>query len=344
MIFTTYGSIAAPLGVSSGVSSGISSDMTVGAVHQSKGETFARNNTISVAYAKNKGDMVGAGEILSTGKNSSMTVKFMDSTIMTLGSDAEVEVDELVFDPKGNAKDNHIIISLAQGTYYYVSGKIKKENVTILTPTAAIGIRGTELAISVDRDGATSVGVVKGAAIMRARRRDSDRDRSYDGGVYIDLGSTGRIEKSGKISKPFGGVDLTGDEEIDRKIPGVAEWLDHDEEHEGEELASNEHNIESDDDDDDDHSLRGEKYDDENHEVKDEEEDHDKDYDTAENERSRSDDDDDGDDSDNDDSDDDSDNDDSDDGDNDDSDDDGDDDREQRHSERESRDSDHKDS
>ncbi|MCK5167854.1 MAG: FecR domain-containing protein, partial [Rhodospirillaceae bacterium] len=140
MIFTTFVAAAAPLGASPSVSPSIYSDTTIGAVHQSKGKTFARSNTISVAYAKNKGDMVGAGEILSTGKNSSMTVKFMDSTIMTLGSDAEVEVDELVFNPNGKAKDNHIVISLAEGTYYYVSGKIKKENVTILTPTATIGI------------------------------------------------------------------------------------------------------------------------------------------------------------------------------------------------------------
>lgn len=227
--FASIAATAAPLGVS------------IGAVRQTVGETFARG-AVGVNYEKNTGDLVGAGEILSTGKNSSMTVHFMDATTMTLGSEAEVAVDELVYDPDGNQNDNSLVISLAQGTYYYASGNIKKENITILTPTATIGIRGTELAIKIDSDGATSVGVIKGAAIMRARNHDSEGDRANarasGRSIYINIGSTGRIEKSGELSTPFGGIDLTGDDEVDRKIPGVAEWIDHEEIKESE-LAHN---------------------------------------------------------------------------------------------------------
>ena len=230
-IFASIAATAAPLGAS------------IGSVHESIGETFA-SRVVGVNYEKNVGDLVGAGEVLSTGKNSSMTVKFMDATTMTLGSNAEVEIDELVYDPDANANDNSLIISLSQGTYYYASGHIKKENITILTPTATIGIRGTELAIKIDSDGATSVGVIKGAAIMRARNRDRDTDRASNTttgrSVFIDIGSTGRIEKSGELSTPFGGIDLTGDDEVDRKIPGVASWIDN-EDSDGVEIASRDH-------------------------------------------------------------------------------------------------------
>ena len=247
-IFASFAATAMPLGVA------------IGSVHESVGETFAKR-AVGVVYEKNAGDLVGAGEILATGKNSSMTVQFMDATTMTLGSEAEVTVDELIYDPDGNKNDNSLVISLAQGTYYYASGHIKKENITILTPTATIGIRGTELAIKIDSDGTTSVGVVKGAAIMRARnkerRMDRANERSSKPTVFIDVGSTGKIEKDGELSTPFGGIDLTGDDEVDRKIPGVAGWIDSEDRDEVE-LASNEHGHDQEIDD-----HRGGEFDDE---------------------------------------------------------------------------------
>ena len=225
---------AAPLGV------------PVGAVDKVQGQTFARN-AIGVSYSKAEGDLVGAGEVLSTGRNSAMTVQFEDSTLLTLGANAEVEVDELVYNPTGKSDDNHIVISLSKGTYYYVSGKIKKENVTILTPTATIGIRGTELAIRVEETGSTSVSVVKGAAIMRTRFKKENNKHSDE--IFIDVGSTGKISKKGNVSKPFQGIDLTGDENVDRKIPGVAEWLDHEKE-EGEDDSKHAFDEEDDERDD----------------------------------------------------------------------------------------------
>ncbi|MDH3335751.1 MAG: FecR domain-containing protein, partial [Rhodospirillaceae bacterium] len=252
-VFLSVSATAMPLGTS------------IGSVSESIGETFAMR-AVGVVYKKNIGDFVGAGEVLATGKSSSMTVQFMDATTMTLGSEAEVTIDELIYDPDGNKNDNSLVISLAQGTYYYASGNIKKENITILTPTATIGIRGTELAIKIDGDGATSVGVVKGAAIMRARNRDRliDRsnERSNDNAVFIDTGSTGRIEKSGEMSAPFGGIDLTGDDGVDRKIPGVAEWIDS-EDFDEIELASNDNGRDGEIDD----HLSGERDDEQQDEV-----------------------------------------------------------------------------
>lgn len=171
-------------------------------------------------YDKLGGDLVSMDEVVATGTNSAMTMHFIDKTTMTLGENAELTIDEMVYNPENDENDT-VTIRLGKGSFYFVSGLVAKEKVTIITPTASIGIRGTELVIDVAEDGSTSVGVAKGHAFLRSKKKGG---RS----VEVEVGNTARINNKGKISDPFPGIDLTGEEDVDRKIPGVAEWLDED--------------------------------------------------------------------------------------------------------------------
>ncbi|HEY9163615.1 MAG TPA: FecR domain-containing protein [Magnetovibrio sp.] len=170
-------------------------------------------------YDKLGGDLLVMDEVVATDVNSAMTMRFIDNTTMTLGPEAEITIDEMVYNPEDGDNDA-VTFRLGKGSFYFVSGLVAKNKVTIITPTATIGIRGTELIIDVDEGGATAVGVAKGHAFIR----------SNNGGraVEVEVGNTARTNKNGVVGKPFPGIDLTGDEEVDRKIPGVSEWLDED--------------------------------------------------------------------------------------------------------------------
>jgi hypothetical protein len=192
---------------------------SVGEIQDVKGRGWGIS-ALGEKYDKLGGDLVVMDEVVATGFNSAMTLRFIDKTTMTLGPNAEITIDQMVYNPDDGDNDA-VTLRLGKGSFYFVSGLVAKNKVTILTPTATIGIRGTELVIDVDADGSTSVGVAKGHAFMRSTR---------DGrSVEVEVGNTARINDAGIVGDPFPGVDLTGDEDVDRKIPGVSEWLDDDE-------------------------------------------------------------------------------------------------------------------
>lgn len=215
---------------------------SVGEIQDVKGSGWGIS-ALGEKYDKLGGDLVVMDEVVATGFNSAMTLQFIDNTTMTLGPNAEITIDQMVYNPEDGDNDA-VTFRLGKGSFYFVSGLVAKDKVTIITPTATIGIRGTELVIDVGEDGSTSVGVAKGHAFMRS---------NHDGrSVEVEVGSTAQTNGSGAVSDPFPGIDLTGDEDVDRKIPGVSEWLD-DEEQEDEknmaELASGKHGDEEDEDD-----------------------------------------------------------------------------------------------
>lgn len=188
----------------------------VGAIDEAKGRTWGISQG-GVKYDKLGGDMVAMDEVVATGVNSAMTLSFLDKTVMTLGENAEMTIDEMVYNPADTSNDT-VVIKLGKGSFYFVSGLVAKEKVRLVTPTASIGIRGTELVINVGEDGSTSVGVAKGRAFMVSNRNGRETD--------IDVGNTAKIDARGVVSDPFPGIDLTGEKEVDQHIPGVSEWLD----------------------------------------------------------------------------------------------------------------------
>lgn len=177
---------------------------------------------------KLKGDVVAMNEVVATGYKSGMSMRFIDETTLKLGEDAKLTIDEMVYDPQ-NGENDVVVMSLGAGAYYFVSGKVAKQKVTILTPTVTIGIRGTELLINVSADGATSVGVAKGRAFMRSRRNSSRTE--------INLGETARVDAHANVAESHKGLDLTGDDDIDRNVEGVSDWMGEDDEKKGDDLT-----------------------------------------------------------------------------------------------------------
>jgi hypothetical protein len=104
---------------------------------------------------------IAQDELLETYSGAAMLVEFLDKTVLTLGPDARLVVDTFVYDPKSG--EGTSVIKLAVGTFRFISGRMPHDDVRIVTPSAILGIRGSEAVISVSPEGETTVNVLAGA-------------------------------------------------------------------------------------------------------------------------------------------------------------------------------------
>jgi FecR protein len=114
-------------------------------------ETAAGSATVvrnGVAVDLNVGDLVFQGDVVQTLSNSVLAIAFSDGSAFTLQENARMALNEFVYDPNGTA--NSALISLVQGTVSFVAAQVAKTgNMRVETPTAALGIRGTFITLSV---------------------------------------------------------------------------------------------------------------------------------------------------------------------------------------------------
>ena len=110
--------------------------------------TVVRGTGETVTLAE--GDPIFQGDLVNTDAGGSVGLAFADDSTMSLGANSSVEMDELVFDPA--AQTGGGVFNVFTGVLTYVSGEIAKtdpEALTINTPVATIGIRGTTVAMKV---------------------------------------------------------------------------------------------------------------------------------------------------------------------------------------------------
>lgn len=91
------------------------------------------------------------GSRLVTLPGSTLGVTFRDETVVSIGPDTQLVIDQYLFAPRKG--EIGLVASLARGTLNYVSGqiaKLKPDGVNINTPTGMIGVRGTQFVVRVD--------------------------------------------------------------------------------------------------------------------------------------------------------------------------------------------------
>ena len=87
------------------------------------------------------------GDVLVTEASGAVGLVFNDDTTFALGENARMVLDELIYDP--DSGEGSSLFSVIEGTFVFVSGEIAAndpEQMTIRTPVATIGIRGTKCA------------------------------------------------------------------------------------------------------------------------------------------------------------------------------------------------------
>ncbi len=108
---------------------------------------FRQGQTLSAEV----GLEIWENDTLRTGPNGSIGVVFSDDTVLSLGPESILVIDTFVFAPR---RDKFaIVLRMIKGTAAYLSGLISKlapDSAHFETPSASIGIRGTQFLVEVD--------------------------------------------------------------------------------------------------------------------------------------------------------------------------------------------------
>ena len=121
----------------------------IGTVVKLTGDATAVRNGVVIAL--NIGDKVYKGDVVQSGSNSALGISFIDGTAFSLGANARMALNDMVYDP--NSQSNSSLLSLVQGTISFVAGETAKHgNMKIDTPVATMGIRGTAVVVEMTAD------------------------------------------------------------------------------------------------------------------------------------------------------------------------------------------------
>ncbi|MFC6857601.1 FecR domain-containing protein [Marivibrio halodurans] len=154
-------------------SDGIASDAS--AFGEAVGTIDAMKGTATVIRADGTEEPLEAGsqiyenDTIVTGTDSALGVLFVDDSTMSMGSQARIVVDQMVYDDSNQSGNQ--LFDVVQGAFVFASGHIGKtnpEDVEVRTPVATIGIRGTKYGVNVGaEDGETTVTLFEGAVTVR---------------------------------------------------------------------------------------------------------------------------------------------------------------------------------
>ena len=124
----------------------------IGNIESLEGEVFAiRADGERVRHEL--GDQVFQGDILESGDDGKVGVLLADETTFAMSSEGRMVLDEMVCDPA--TQEGSVSMSVLQGVFTFVSGQVAKTDpdaMTLDTPVATIGIRGTQVGLDI-RDG-----------------------------------------------------------------------------------------------------------------------------------------------------------------------------------------------
>ena len=115
----------------------------VGKVVALKGEaTIIRDNK---TFQVKRDTLLKEKDLLTTKNNSKVQILFKDETIISIGKNSTFKINDYLFENKNNVKAE---FSMIKGVFRTITGKIGKiapQNFKLITKSASIGIRGTQI-------------------------------------------------------------------------------------------------------------------------------------------------------------------------------------------------------
>ncbi len=96
------------------------------------------------------GGAVAQAERIVTGRSGSAVLMLKDGTVVSIGPGSTVDLSHFKFEP--TTQDGGFMIGLLQGSIRVVTGllgKLHPDKVSITTPTAVVGVRGTDFIVEV---------------------------------------------------------------------------------------------------------------------------------------------------------------------------------------------------
>lgn len=97
------------------------------------------------------GLLLEADDVLRTGADGSVGITMRDNSLLSAGPNSILSLERFEFDP--TTSSGRFDAQLRRGTLAVISGRIAKKSpqaMTVRTPSAVLGVRGTEFVVSVD--------------------------------------------------------------------------------------------------------------------------------------------------------------------------------------------------
>jgi hypothetical protein len=98
------------------------------------------------------GALIEVADTVRTGKDGAVGIAFLDNSLLSAGPNSELVVEKFLFDSRTD--EGAFDTRLKKGTLGVVSGRIVKqtpEAMRVKTPSAVMGVRGTEFIVRVDQ-------------------------------------------------------------------------------------------------------------------------------------------------------------------------------------------------
>jgi hypothetical protein len=128
---------------------GLPAHADVGQIKVATGQVFVDRNGQSLPGRV--GLVLEADDVLRTGADGSVGITMRDNSLLSAGPNSILSLERFEFDP--TTSEGRFDARLRRGTLAVVSGRIAKKSpqaMTVRTPTAVLGVRGTEFVVSVD--------------------------------------------------------------------------------------------------------------------------------------------------------------------------------------------------
>jgi len=123
---------------------------SIGLVKVSKGSVSIQRG--SEKLPAGVGASLQASDTIVTGADGSAGITFTDNSLVSVGPNSVFSIDKYSFD--STTHQGEFAGNLKQGRLAAVSGKMVKqspESMTIRTPSAIMGVRGTEFVVQVEK-------------------------------------------------------------------------------------------------------------------------------------------------------------------------------------------------
>ena len=106
-----------------------------------------------------------SGDIIKTGTNSSVQIRFVDKALMTIKANTEMDISQYHLANPAEGKKEQALMKLVKGGFRTISGQIGKGDKSaykVDTPAASIGIRGTNYEVQQESNGDFVMAVYSG--------------------------------------------------------------------------------------------------------------------------------------------------------------------------------------
>lgn len=143
-----------------------------------------------------------AGARVITGDDARVQLVLPDETVFTISANSDMEIDSFVYETPKTFRA--LAVGFTKGVFRWVTGKVRpvkdQSDMKVRLPIATIGIRGTDVEMTVNPDGTGSVVLQFGQVLITESK--SGFTFVLDAGYKVTFDATGSFSRPIKITGP----------------------------------------------------------------------------------------------------------------------------------------------